>query len=49
MNKGYLASGMLYTLLIISMVLMITFLNNLQSKKTILDTLKEEVIATLNS
>jgi len=44
MKRGYAVSGMLYTLLILFMVLLISFLYNMQNKKTVLDNLKAEVV-----
>ena len=43
-NKGFAASGILYTLLLIFLSLMMMALFNFESKKNILDKIKDEVI-----
>ena len=47
MKKGFATSAILYTLLLLFLVLMVGILDNLQNKKTILDSLKTDTISAL--
>lgn len=49
MKKGFATTGILYTVLIIGLVLMVTFLIQLQNKKSILDGMREEAYDNINS
>lgn len=49
MKKGFATTGVLYTVLIIGLVLMVTFLIHLQSKKSILDGMRKEAKDNINS
>lgn len=44
MKRGYAVSGMLYTILVLFMALLLSFLYTMQNKKNILDKLKTEVV-----
>ena len=44
MNRGYAVSGVLYTILVLFMALLLSFLYSMQNKKNILDKLKAEVV-----
>lgn len=44
MKRGYAVSGMLYTILVLFMALLLSFLYTMQNKKNILDKLKAEVV-----
>lgn len=44
MKRGYAVSGMLYTILVLFMALLLSFLYSMQNKKNILDKLKAEVV-----
>ena len=46
-KKGFATSAILYTLLLLFLALMVGILNNLQNKKTILDTMKQETVSAL--
>lgn len=48
-NKGFAASGILYTILLIFVVSMCTLLFNLQNRKTILDELKADAVNAVES
>lgn len=48
MKRGYAVSGILYTILILFMVLMLSFLYSMQNKKGVLDKLKTEVVNATN-
>ena len=47
-KKGFATAGILYTLLIISLIIMITFLNDLQGKKSVLDSIKNETVNAID-
>ena len=47
MKKGFATSAILYTMLLLFIILLVSILNNLQNKKTILDTLKKGTISAL--
>jgi len=47
-NKGFAASGVLYTILIIGLVSMVSLLYDLQNKKSVLDKLKIDVVEATN-
>ena len=47
MKKGFATSAVLYTMLLLFIILLVNILDNLQNKKTILDTLKRDTISAL--
>ena len=47
MKKGFATSAILYTMLLLFILLLVSILNNLQNKKTILDALKKDTIYAL--
>ncbi|MDD3453711.1 MAG: hypothetical protein PHN42_05535 [Bacilli bacterium] len=48
MNKGFASTGILYTILIISLVLLTSVLSDLQNKKSILDNIKSETVEAVD-
>ncbi len=46
-KKGFATSAILYTMLLLFLVLLVGILNNLQNKKTILDTMKKDTVMAL--
>lgn len=49
MKKGFATSAVFYTVFVLFLVLMVSILNNLQNKKTILDNIKLETIQALDN
>lgn len=47
-NKGFAISGILYSILILFLVILALFLFTMKSKKTILDTLKQNAIDSID-
>lgn len=43
-KKGFAASGVIYTILILFLVIMVSLLNELQNRKTLLDKLKADTV-----
>lgn len=48
-NKGFASTGVLYTILIIFLTLILLLLIDLQTKKSILDSIKEETVSAIDS
>ena len=49
MKKGFATSAILYTILLLFLVTLVGFLNNLQNKKTILEALKKDTVTALEN
>jgi hypothetical protein len=47
-NKGFAISGILYSILILFLVVLSLFLFSMKNKKTILDTLKQDTIKSID-
>ena len=47
-NKGFAISGILYSILILFLVVLALFLFNMKNKKTILDSLKQDTMDSID-